>query len=335
MIRVAKIFKPSPPVLTKHAVKKLSMFSALMLSLLLNASAAAEVGVPRQPTGAITADQQYRFAEALFIDGEYDLALVEFKRFRFLFPDDDRNPHAALRIGQSHARLGNVEAAATALKSVSENYPESPAAMSALFLLSDVYRRSGQPGPALINYRNMLSLYAAPGVRDEIRYRMAWVYIETGQWQQAVDALDTIGPVGRDDLPVIDLKAKVAASENIPEKNPSSAGALSIIPGLGQLYTERNQDALVAFLINGGLIWAAIEAFDNELYALGTLITVVEVGFYAGNIYGAVGGAHKYNERKRASFIEDLKIQFNVSNDTFSKSQLAEPSANLAFTYSF
>ena len=40
-------------------------------------------------------------------------------------------------------------------------------------------------------------------------------------------------------------------------------------------------------MLNAGLILSAWEAFDNELYALGGVISFVEFGFYAGNIYGA------------------------------------------------
>ena len=58
-----------------------------------------------------------------------------------------------------------------------------------------------------------------------------------------------------------------------------------------------------------------MESFDKELYALGAVISVVEFGFYAGNIYGAVGSAHKYNKLQDAAFIDNLKLKFNVSND--------------------
>ena len=59
-------------------------------------------------------------------------------------------------------------------------------------------------------------------------------------------------------------------------------------------------------MVNGGLIWAAWESFDNELYALGSVITVVGFGFYAGNIYGAVSSAHKVNRDRDAEFRENL-----------------------------
>ena len=70
---------------------------------------------------------------------------------------------------------------------------------------------------------------------------------------------------------------------------------------------------MAAFLINAGLIWAAWEAFDDEQYALGSVITFVEFGFYAGNIYGAVSGAHKYNRDRVSEFRERLNQRRQIS----------------------
>ena len=76
------------------------------------------------------------------------------------------------------------------------------------------------------------------------------------------------------------------------------AGFLSILPGGGYFYCERYQDALVAFLLNGALILASWEAFDQGNPALGGVIAAVEFGFYAGNIYGGIASAHKYQRPK-------------------------------------
>ena len=78
----------------------------------------------------------------------------------------------------------------------------------------------------------------------------------------------------------------------------------------------------IAFLLNGALAWAAYEAFDNDNNALGAILTFVEVGFYAGNIYGAVGSAHKFNRAKTEQFIENLKknTKIDLSGDPESKS---------------
>ena len=69
---------------------------------------------------------------------------------------------------------------------------------------------------------------------------------------------------------------------------------------------------MIALLVNGGLIWAAYESFSNELYALGSVITFVELGFYAGNIYGSVASAHKFNRKNERRWIENLRKNLKV-----------------------
>jgi hypothetical protein len=101
--------------------------------------------------------------------------------------------------------------------------------------------------------------------------------------------------------------------KQLKRKSPRVAGVLSIIPGGGFAYTGRYQDALMALVINGGLIWAAYEAFDNDLPALGTCISIVGFGFYAGNIYGGASSAHKYNYKQTQNFIEQLKSNTRIS----------------------
>jgi hypothetical protein len=107
----------------------------------------------------------------------------------------------------------------------------------------------------------------------------------------------------------------------ISQKNPRLAGILSVIPGAGYAYCERYQDALIAFLLNGGLIYAAYESFEDHNHALGGVIAFVEFGFYTGNIYGAVTSAHKYNRKQTSRFIEQLKnnAKINVSADVENK----------------
>jgi hypothetical protein len=130
--------------------------------------------------------------------------------------------------------------------------------------------------------------------------------VDRGRWNDAGQAFSRITPDNQESFRVPDLTRALAQSDAIPIKDPTTAGVLSIVPGGGQLYCKRYQDAMTAFLINGGLIWAAWEAFDNENYALGSVISFVEVGFYAGNIYGAVSSAHKYNRDRIAEFRDGL-----------------------------
>ena len=109
------------------------------------------------------------------------------------------------------------------------------------------------------------------------------------------------------------------------------AGALAILPGTGYLYCNRPRDALISFLINGGLIFAAYEAFDNDMVALGGVISFVEIGFYSGNIYGSISSAHKYNQDQDRRFVDRLKENLRVNLSSRPENKGLE----LSFQYRF
>jgi len=166
---------------------------------------------------------------------------------------------------------------------------------------------------------NLISISDDPAVIDRAHYRLGWIQIENGQWDKAKSYFDRISPENRALYRLDDLGRELARADALEMKDPTTAGVLSVVPGGGFLYCERYRDALVAFLLNGALIWAAVDSFDNEQYALGAVISFVEFGFYAGNIHGAVSAAHKYNRAKARGFIQELKqkarIQVSAKDD--------------------
>ena len=60
------------------------------------------------------------------------------------------------------------------------------------------------------------------------------------------------------------------------------------------------------------MIWATVEAFDNDNEGLGVLLALFEVGLYTGNIYSAVNCAHKYNRKQKEGFLQYLKDHSKV-----------------------
>jgi hypothetical protein len=69
----------------------------------------------------------------------------------------------------------------------------------------------------------------------------------------------------------------------------------------------------VAFILNSAMMYAAYEAFDHGQNCLGGLITIFELGFYTGNIYSAVGSAHKHNRAVNKGFLEYLKQNSRIT----------------------
>ncbi len=179
-------------------------------------------------------------------------------------------------------------------------------------MIAECYLRLKDTGNAIITLNNLLARIDDADVRDEAYDRMAWIYIELGEFEKARSVFQKISLKNQTRYVVVPLSSELEKDVLIPRKNPQVAGFLSILPGGGYFYCERYQDALVAFLLNGALILASWEAFDQGNPALGGVIAAVEFGFYAGNIYGGIASAHKFNDQQTKGFIETLKEKARI-----------------------
>jgi tetratricopeptide (TPR) repeat protein len=279
----------------------------------------------------IDADSQYRYAQSRLDSGAVDEAIAEFNRFIHFFPADPRVPRARFQTGMAHFSAGRYQAAAAIFNQQTVDFTGSPLDNQAYFMLSRSHARQGMIERAILDLQNLVALSSAPEVIDRARYELGWLHVDQGRWTDAEQAFGHISPDNQDRFQVANMKQALARSDAIPVKSPTTAGFLSIVPGGGQLYCNRYQDAATAFLINAGLIWAAWESFDNDLYALGSVISFVGFGFYAGNIYGAVSGAHKYNRDRIADYREYL----NQNRQMFISMAAAPEGAALRLTVRF
>lgn len=284
----------------------------IMLAVGLTAAEATEV--------SIDADRQFGLAEECFVANDYDQARMEFKRFTFFFPDDPRSAEALFYIGKCFLETGDYRAAIRIFRELTDTFPAYR--LQAYTMISRAYLAMGQTGSAAANFHNIIALAENESDRDAARYQLGWLYLEniwaeerraaTPPFETALRYFQEISPEGQSRFQLNELSAQLARQPTIPRKNSWLAGALSVLPGGGQLYCGRYQDALAAFLLNAGLIFSAVEAFDHELYALGSVVSVVGSGFYVGNIYGAVSSAKKYNRAQKRSFVKNMKESFKV-----------------------
>ena len=283
---------------------------ALMVSLIVSTawSTSAWAGT----TMVLQADGQFSLAERLFTQQKYQLARMEYERFIHFFPNDPRVPQAQFRLGQAYYVQRQYEDAIQAFKSVLEMEKRSTDFHArAFFMAAESQLRLGRPSAALTTLRNFeIQAKYQQAERDEAFYRSGWIYLDLGDWERARQAFDKISPQGQERFRIPELIRQLETSDQIERLSPGLAGTLAIIPGAGYLYCRRYQDALISFLVNGAFIYAAYEAFDDDLVALGGLITFLEIGFYSGNIYGSISSAHKYNHNRKRDFIDHLKKKF-------------------------
>ena len=256
---------------------------------------------------------QFDFAERLFEESDYFRAITEYKRFIFLYPDNRLCESCFFRICESYYKARRWEHAIASLEQFITRYPLSS-------ILNEAFYLKGMAEKYLKNYDGALSSFqhiidsGQALLRDKAYFQIALIFVDLENFKKARDYFSNISKESTLYPSAWIFSTGLENVDSVPSKSPALAGTLAaIIPGAGHLYTERPRDALVAFLLNGAFIWAAVELFEDDKYVAGGIVTFFELGWYTGNIYSAVGSAHKYNRRAKHNFIQKLKDRTNVS----------------------
>jgi tetratricopeptide (TPR) repeat protein len=265
------------------------------------------------PAVLLDPDRQFQFAEHYFQKGEYYRAIGEYERFIFFFPEARQVELARYRVGRAYLKGERYQEAIRAFKRLMDEYQTSAYAIKSYFRISEAYVQLGLYDQAFINLENLITIASDQDTKDEAYYQSGWICLEKWLWEDAHTYFEKISPQSREKYRLRQLSQELDKKNLLKRKDPSIAGLLAIVPGAGHLYCKRYRDALVSFLVNGALILAAYEAFDHDQNALGGIITFVEVGFYAGNIYSAVNSAHKYNLDEKDRFLRYLKDRARIS----------------------
>ncbi len=278
----------------------------------------------------VDAGKQFQLAQTLFEEKEFLAAANEYIRFFHLFPDHENGPRAKYKTGVSYLYAGRFKDAVRHLEKLSANFSDSGFAPDAMFKLSEVYAAMDKPGRAVSVLRNLVTLTRNGPVRDRACFILGWLLLDnveklTSQSDYKIDPVkqaqtyfSMISPDGKKEYRIEESIAALKEMPHLKQKNPTAAGALSVIPGAGFLYCERYRDALISFLLNSSLILAAYHSFENDNPFLGGAISFVEAGFYTGNIYGSVSSAHKHNRKRKEEHIKKIKQDYIVNKNKIS-----------------
>jgi len=278
-------------------------------------------------------ERQFQFAEQYFQKGEYYRAIGEYERFIYFFPDSNRVELARYRIGLSYLKGERYKEAIQAFNALIEDYKSTDYALKSYLGMSEAYVLLKYYDMALTSIENLITIAPDQEIRDEALWKKGWVYLEMGLWEKARESFERISAQNWGKYNIKQILIGLDKKIPLKRKNPTTAGLLAIIPGAGHLYCERRRDAFISFLLNVAMIYAAYEAFDDDLNALGGIITLFELGFYSGNIYSAVSSAHKYNRDEKSNFFKYLKKHTKISISSVNPNQ--EPSLLLLCQFPF
>ena len=249
----------------------------------------------------------FKYADLCFKNQEFQIAVYEYKRFIYLFPDSIKKEEAFFKTGISYFNLEKHEKAINTFNYIINKYYPSDFAIESYFYLSRIYYKTNMYYKAISNLFDLILICDNIDTKDLAYFNIGWIYIDQGLFEKAKKNFAAISPQNKKKFKLKSLSVKLEKHNLIKRKNPTVAGTLAIIPGAGFLYCKRYQDAFISFLLNTGLIFAAYESFDNDLNALGAVIAFTEFGFYAGNIFGSISSAHKYNKNAEKKFSSSLK----------------------------
>lgn len=294
----------------------LLVFGLLSCSLLLTPLWAqiAPSQTSETPPVGFTADQLLVFAEQLMRDGEYFRAITEYRRFLFVYPDDPRRAMAHFRIGVALYRGQDYEAALAIFREVAQQYPDTSYGKQAWLWQGESLMRQAQYSAAEQLYADIALRFPLEEVGQFAHYQRAWTLVYRRRWQEAAAQFQQVAPESVLYRRAQHLAEEVSAGEHLSRKSPVVAGLLSgLLPGSGQLYNGRPGDALLALLLNGAFVVGIIEAVQHDAPAVAGVLGFFQAGWYIGNVYGAVNGAHKHNRHATETFLRNLESRFQLS----------------------
>ncbi len=255
------------------------------------------------------AKDQWGLAEQFFQGGEYYRAVTEYKRFLYYFPQAPEAQSARLRIVQSYVAGRWYAEGLKAAKDLLERGVSGEPGARVWFLQAVCEMRLGKLADARSSLQEVLRLTQDPEVRGRAQYLLGETHALEEDWEDAARNLESIEPQSA-------LRGRGAQRAQwirdrtpLPEKSPWMAGLLAaILPGAGHLYSGRTRDAALVFSVNGAFVAATLEAIQKDNHALAGGLAMAELLWYSGNIFSAVGSAHKYNRIVRTQLLDEIRL---------------------------
>ena len=237
------------------------------------------------------------YANFLFLSGNYKLAIEEYERLYF---QHTLSEDQALRLVLSYRYDKRPQFALKRLLMLwDEPQAASPEVLREYLVLQTML---GSYGRVLEHVRGKTIL-----TDQERKFFEASALMLQQDFNEAFRFLEPVYATS----PVLANYYHLSAEAlNMRYKSPFLSGMMSaIIPGSGKIYTGEWQDGLISLLFVASTAWQSYRGFEKNGVGspYGWIMGAVSAGFYAGNIYGSVKSANKYNVVKRNNI--SLRVQ--------------------------
>lgn len=238
------------------------------------------------PALVLDAGRLWGYAESLLQSGEYYRAISEYKRLEHFFPHSRYAPAARVRMGEA-------------------------------WLLG------GEPEQAATHFGTLLAAPELAPLRPELHYLRGLARLDTDRdapytlrephLRQALEDLHAVPPDWPRAAAVQGFLATMEPPPDLPSRSPGLAGGLSaVVPGAGSFYVGNYSEGALALFVNALFIGATVRAHQQDHDDVALVLGAAALAFYGGNIYAAVNGAHRYNDRVQAEHLRTQRLRFGL-----------------------
>lgn len=250
-------------------------------------------------------EHSYRYGQFLFETRQFQLAAEEFERVLFLDPDNDTVKQQLIKsylLGQQYTM---VNRRTDSLFRIRESIPRKLAIdYSKALIMAEMNFNASQ---FIRSNRNLNS-------SDRLFLSMNNQLIGY-EWDKAKLTYEELSLTG-----FLYDKKYAEIFRQMDEARYKSGGLAfglsAVVPGLGKVYTGNWKDGLISFIFVAGSTIQAIRGYHEygKRSAFFIVYTGLAATFYAGNLYGSVKAARKYNGKIRKQIHARIESLFS---DTF------------------
>jgi hypothetical protein len=252
-----------------------------------------------------TLDQQFGYANQLFLQQKYFDAITEFKRLQYFDKENLHSFQSNLLIGKSYKEGAKYDEAikyftlAEMCAATEEDYFDS----KILSVRANILRRTNKQAERILNELNDDSRFLSN--EKEIKYWLGWNYIFSDEWFKAYE----IFLENNLDTTLANLCKSVDEELYSVEFAKYSS---YLIPGSGQFYTGEYVSGTLSLGWNILFGYLTINAFVEDRVFDGIMVgDFLWLRFYSGNIQNAEKFAVQKNLEISNKALEYLQFQFN------------------------
>jgi hypothetical protein len=265
------------------------------------------VTVMAAPACAQLIGPEQGFADYLARQGEYYRAITEYYRAFHASPNADQKSQLLRKIALCYSLGEDHEGVIAFLKKHRMTLTVDGAFDGPLQLLyAKSEYRLGRYSEAISTLHKM-RIGGSDTLASDRAYFLGCSYAHLDDWENALKYMGEVRPGGS----YHEVSTKLLNSRDLllgsTARSPVMAGVLSaIVPGTGYFYCGRISTGIVAFVVNGLLVWSVVDALHNKNYGIALALGFFGSGWYAGNITGSVAAAHEYNAAFRTSLLNEV-----------------------------